>query len=98
MDATKLDVSKSSLNLYYYCILLIYFLHFKMLQLFEEIDGHVEGEMNVPNNPNTSRIGEPDFNTLDEPIRDTIVSFLCLRNFSNLLIYITASGCQGCGY
>ncbi|KAJ8922466.1 hypothetical protein NQ315_007494 [Exocentrus adspersus] len=31
------------------------------------------GEMSLPQNKNTSHIGQPDFNTLDEPIRDTII-------------------------
>lgn len=35
---------------------------------------HVEGEMTVTGNRQKANIGEPDFNTLDEPIRDTIVS------------------------
>lgn len=34
---------------------------------------HVEGEMTVGDRPKAN-IGEPEFNTLDEPIRDTIVS------------------------
>ena len=34
----------------------------------------VQGEMTVgPNLRNTATLGEPEFNTLDEPIRDTIV-------------------------
>lgn len=34
---------------------------------------HVEGEMTV-DSKQRSNLGEPEFNTLDEPIRDTIVS------------------------
>ena len=33
---------------------------------------HVEGEMTVGSRQNAN-IGEPEFNTLDEPIKDTIV-------------------------
>lgn len=48
--------------------------------MFDDVGGYVEGEMTVPQNQNTARIGEPDFNTLDEPIRDTIVRYrYCLR-------------------
>lgn len=43
--------------------------------MFDDVGGYVEGEMTVPQNQNTAKIGEPDFNTLDEPIRDTIVSY-----------------------
>lgn len=35
---------------------------------------HVEGDMTVENARQRANLGEPDFNTLDEPIRDTIVS------------------------
>ncbi|VEN51112.1 unnamed protein product [Callosobruchus maculatus] len=45
------------------------------LEMFDEVQGgYVEGEMNVPQPQNRSNIGQPDFNTLDEPIRDTVVS------------------------
>ena len=41
---------------------------------------HVEGEMTV-GTKQRSTLGEPEFNTLDEPIKDTIVSrFLLTRN------------------
>lgn len=36
---------------------------------------HVEGEMTV-GAKQRSTLGEPEFNTLDEPIKDTIVSGL----------------------
>lgn len=45
------------------------------LDLYEEYDiknASVEGDMNVPNRNKTQTIGEPDFNTLDEPISETI--------------------------
>lgn len=35
---------------------------------------HIEGEMTVGTKQKSSTLGEPEFNTLDEPIRDTIVS------------------------
>lgn len=44
--------------------------------MFENSDEYVEGEMNIPNSQKTNKIGEPEFNTLDEPIRDTVVSIL----------------------
>ncbi|XP_063983009.1 protein YIPF6 isoform X1 [Diachasmimorpha longicaudata] len=34
---------------------------------------HVEGDMTVESTRRRANIGEPDFNTLDEPIRDTIL-------------------------
>nr|CAH7742589.1 unnamed protein product [Callosobruchus chinensis] len=44
------------------------------LEMFDEVQGgYVEGEMNVPQPQNRNNIGQPDFNTLDEPIRDTIL-------------------------
>ncbi|CAH1159491.1 unnamed protein product [Phaedon cochleariae] len=42
------------------------------LELFDDVDGYVDGEMNVPKTQNNDQIGQPDFNTLNEPIRDTI--------------------------
>jgi len=43
------------------------------LEMYDDVGGGVEGEMNIPTNRNTQSIGQPDFNTLDEPIRDTIL-------------------------
>lgn len=40
----------------------------------DDVGGPVEGEMAIPSKKNTQNLGKPDFNTLDEPIRDTIVS------------------------
>lgn len=40
--------------------------------MFEDVGGFVEGEMTVPSAKNAT-LGQPDFNTLDEPIKDTIV-------------------------
>lgn len=34
----------------------------------------LEGSMNIPSQPNMKNIGQPDFNTLDEPIKVTVVS------------------------
>lgn len=36
-------------------------------------DYGVEGEMSIPNQGRSQTLGEPDFNTLDEPIRDTVL-------------------------
>lgn len=44
--------------------------------MFDEVGGYVEGEMSVPSTQNTNQLGQPEFNTLDEPIRDTVVRFL----------------------
>lgn len=41
--------------------------------MFDEVEDYVEGEMTVSNVKNTKNISQGDFNTLDEPIRDTIV-------------------------
>lgn len=49
--------------------------------MYDDVGDFVEGEMSIPNKQNN--IGSPDFNTLDEPIRDTIVNMLLLLN--NLL-------------
>lgn len=51
--------------------LCIYF-SFKM---FDDVGDYVEGEMSVSNKKNN--IDSPEFNTLDEPIRDTIVNIFC---------------------
>lgn len=50
---------------------------------------HVEGEMTVGARQR-STLGEPEFNTLDEPIKDTIVSvlyfsLLLLQNYKFIL-------------
>lgn len=51
---------------------------------------HVEGEMTV-DSKQRSTLGEPEFNTLDEPIRDTIVSRYCyfflVQFISNSKVY-----------
>ncbi|XP_057670900.1 protein YIPF6 [Diorhabda carinulata] len=43
------------------------------LEMFEDEGGYVEGEMSIPKAPNTTQIGQPDFNTLNEPISETIL-------------------------
>ncbi|CAH1102321.1 unnamed protein product [Psylliodes chrysocephalus] len=43
------------------------------LEMFDGGEGTVHGEMNIPQPPNNSQIGLPDFNTLNEPIKDTIL-------------------------
>lgn len=48
---------------------------------------HVEGEMTVGTKERSSTLGEPEFNTLDEPIRDTIVRGLYLFTISALQNY-----------
>lgn len=48
---------------------------------------HIEGEMTIGTKQKSTTLGEPEFNTLDEPIRDTIVSVYCyilLLQFQNL--------------
>lgn len=42
--------------------------------MFDEVGDHVEGEMSIPGKPKKNTGGLPEFNTLDEPIRDTVVS------------------------
>lgn len=34
----------------------------------------VQGSMSSPYQPTSGNIGDPNFNSLDEPVRDTIVS------------------------
>lgn len=52
------------------------------LQMFDDVPGveDVEGEMTIPANKrtsgSTSKAGPPDFDTLDEPIKDTIVKLI----------------------
>lgn len=43
--------------------------------MYDNVGHLVEGEMNIPGtNKNKSDKELPEFNTLDEPIKDTIVS------------------------
>ncbi|KAL3267071.1 hypothetical protein HHI36_011212 [Cryptolaemus montrouzieri] len=43
-----------------------------MVIMMDDMGGHVEGEMYISNARNANVLGEPDFNTLDEPISETI--------------------------
>lgn len=43
--------------------------------MYDGDDYSLEGDMSVPSSRrNNSQPGQPDFNTLDEPIKETIVS------------------------
>ena len=57
--------------------------------MFDEIPASpLEGEMNIPGkSKNTTDFNQPDFNTLDEPIRETFVSLFSLlaHKSSNVL-------------
>jgi hypothetical protein len=47
--------------------------------MYDDLGGIVEGEMTVPNQRKSGKEGsEPEFNTLDEPIRETVVSIMLL--------------------
>lgn len=48
---------------------------------------NIEGEMTIGSTRQKANLGEPDFNTLDEPIRDTIVSLFCLWVYTQRLYY-----------
>lgn len=41
--------------------------------MFDDVGGSVEGEMYIPPTKASATLGQPEFNTLDEPIKDTIV-------------------------
>jgi len=47
---------------------------------------HVEGEMTVGTKQRPA-LGQPEFNTLDEPIKDTIVSFVFFISILKHLLY-----------
>jgi hypothetical protein len=52
--------------------------------MYVDAGGTVEGEMTVPSSQKSQKQGnEPEFNTLDEPIRDTVVSVMFLITFLN---------------
>lgn len=45
----------------------------------------LEGDMSIPGGgKSNSQIGAPDFNTLDEPIKETVVS----RFFSPIVLFV----------
>jgi hypothetical protein len=48
-----------------------------IFQMFDDISNyHIEGDMNIPSTSKTNNVpGSADFNTLDEPIKETIVSY-----------------------
>ncbi|XP_067009445.1 protein YIPF6 [Anabrus simplex] len=43
------------------------------VDMFDDFGSSVEGEMIVPNQQRNQQQGKPEFNTLDEPIRDTVL-------------------------
>ncbi|XP_044748896.1 protein YIPF6 [Coccinella septempunctata] len=43
------------------------------LEMLDDMKGIVEGEMNIPVSKSIGNLGSPDFNTLDEPISETIL-------------------------
>ncbi|KAJ8976823.1 hypothetical protein NQ317_011819 [Molorchus minor] len=43
------------------------------LEMYDDVGDYVEGQMTVSGNKVTNNTGKPDFNTLDEPIWDTIL-------------------------
>lgn len=48
---------------------------YESVQMYDGDDYSLEGDMSVPSSrKNNAQPGEPDFNTLDEPIKETIVS------------------------
>ena len=54
--------------------------------MFDDNIGPLEGDMNIPNSNKrnqSAQPGSPDFNTLDEPIKETIVN-----NLIEIIIFI----------
>jgi hypothetical protein len=55
--------------------------HLMLFQMYGEMgDGGVdslEGDMHVPNQGSSPKQGDLEFNTLDEPIKTTVVIMLC---------------------
>jgi hypothetical protein len=52
--------------------------------MYDDFEGTVEGDITVPNSRKSQKSSnEPEFNTLDEPIRDTVVSVMLLLTFIN---------------
>lgn len=56
------------------------------MDMYESYSGNLEGTMNIPGQTNV-KLGEPDFNTLDEPIKVTIMRDLhaVLTKFKHVL-------------
>lgn len=49
----------------------------------------LEGDMSIPGaRKNTTQIGAPDFNTLDEPIKETFVCILMTKLIAPLMTHI----------
>jgi hypothetical protein len=42
------------------------------------LDGNVEGDMSIPVSSGGNTFGGKEFNTLDEPISETVVRNICL--------------------
>lgn len=60
--------------------------------MYDNVDDFVEGEMNIPS-AKTATLGQPDFNTLDEPIKDTIVCLqynFYIRNCRKHVLFVVA--------
>lgn len=85
--------------LYLIIVVLTYNFHFKFKVTMEYADPqNVEGEMTV-GAKQKSNLGEPDFNTLDEPIKDTIVSLcyvICIAYNIKLMVLLFSITAQGC--
>ncbi|XKL64002.1 hypothetical protein PGB90_006366 [Kerria lacca] len=47
--------------------------NYNNIDSYENYTGTLEGSMNIPSKPDMKNIGQPDFNTLDEPIKVTIM-------------------------
>lgn len=60
---------------------------FSILQPYENYGAYPEGSMNIPTKPDLKNIGKPDFNTLDEPIKVTIVCSVGEHQIINIIIY-----------
>lgn len=53
--------------------------------MYDDFNDSLAGDMSIPTaKKNTSQPGAPDFNTLDEPIKETIVRFTIKRNEQSL--------------
>lgn len=48
--------------------------------MYDGDDYSLEGDMSVPSSrKSNAQLGQPDFNTLDEPIKETIVSLVYIH-------------------
>lgn len=58
--------------------------------MYDDFHDTLEGDMSIPTaKKNTTQPGAPDFNTLDEPIKETIVS----RNLIFIFIFLKSIFC-----